>query len=401
MDTPGHGAPEFARKLIIEAAMSCSFSVRLFGRQIAVITLLLALAQHAASAGRSGDARQDLLDAWEKRQTAVHSFDFTIADDVYGAAHTVEALQSDDSRVRGTKKAPEVTFSGRQRLAMADDWHFREERDELVWSSRQNKHIAQTAVLVYDGKVRKTFFPESGLGHRVAFIMNGEDPGLNAVRGLFITGDLHPLLLIYRPLHANMRYFDRTNCKIEGTEGVEGANCVIVEQDDPHISHCELRVWADPSKDFLPVRFQESRAGRVQRSVDFHYEKTDKNGWVPSGWTSGQWNGAQLTSSHTVKVVRYELNTALPDSTFDIGALPPDTYVRNLLTKEDYILREDGSRREVLDGEYNGDNYQTLLNTDTPGRSAKAIRWLVISGATVLCALLIVGYVRHRRARAA
>ncbi|AMV27425.1 hypothetical protein VT84_23700 [Gemmata sp. SH-PL17] len=181
----------------------------------------------------------------------------------------------------------------------------------------------------------------------------------------------NPVRRLYRPLGGGaLREFAFEEHKIgDRTRTVRGAVCVEVTLKDPEAGS-SFSLWCDPKRDFLPVRV-ERRVRLEGADSEWEYRKDDQGRWVPSGWqitTLGP-RGAVAT------IIKAEVKKLELDHKFAAGAFtptpPPGSHVvtwENGASKDEYLVRADGSKRELKASEIKGNlKFDELIKTNTDG----------------------------------
>ncbi len=139
------------------------------------------------------------------------------------------------------------------------------------------------------------------------------------------------------------------------------------------------------------MRFEEYRRGKLIHLITLKYRQDEKNNWIPASWTNASYYGADtLRSSTTMNVKEFQLGEPLSSELFEIPT-PVGTWVRKYDTDETYILRNGGEKRKILPGEFNGENYEQLLNSESPTKKTRSLTFTIL-GAAVLILVLIALY---------
>jgi hypothetical protein len=313
-----------------------------------------------------------VIRAWNDRQNRVQSFHFSWSGKHFASKERAEGFRSDHSRrvsPKGdtivNKEPSDVSFDIQMDFSL-DEKKGRFRTDYQAKATEEFQAVPQTSVVIHDGQIGKTFFPKSsGTPFPLAAISNNSP--------LLHTCDLRslPISLAYRPFDGVIAgVFDRAKLTLTTEEGVvEGRDCIILRENDGE-SDTVKTVWVDPARDFIPVRYLTSRNGHTDTQVEVSYVKDASLGWVPNAWTI-RWLNEQggTNESWSATKVTYEINTPIPDSTFDVS-YPVGTWVNNCVTDERYLLLENGKKRPILPGEFNGENYEDLLHSE-PGSQLK------------------------------
>jgi len=312
---------------------------------------------------RAADTRELLIDAWNRRQSSIHSFQFSWTGKRYARADVavdpIEARSLDKPVDHGLACETQMT------LTVDEKRRFRFDVHEKVWAAEKSAYVPKEQIDAFDGPLRRNFFSRGvSTSYPLAFISKHDPPTvLNGINSLAIT-------MVYRPfdmMMINRLVPEKIQLSAEQAT-IDGHPCIIVEQVEGNYGR---RVWADTSRDYVPVRWVSGPDGRRSMQIDISYSKDAKYGWVPTAWNAGLFDGPErIEEGWQTITVKYQLNEAIPDSEFQLK-YPVGTWIQDYTTKETYILLKDGKKRPILPGEYNGKNYEELLHSKPrqPSRS--------------------------------
>jgi hypothetical protein len=73
------------------------------------------------------------------------------------------------------------------------------------------------------------------------------------------------------------------------------------------------------------------------------------------------------------------------------------TWVSNYVTDESYIIKDDGEKRPVAAGEFDGSNFEELRRSDPPPQPSRT--WTLLGAAVIIGALGLVLALAFRRVR--
>jgi len=294
-------------------------------------------------AGLQGaDTREQLIDAWNRRQNSIRTFQFS-----WSGKHYARAVSAD----RG-----DLACDTQMTLTVDEKRRVRFDVHGNIWSQEKSAYVPQDTTALFDGPMRRNYFSR-GEDHAFpsAHISKRDPPT--------VATDIKSLAIMtaYRPFDTRMNYFDRTILQLSAEQTtIDGHRCVVVEQSERNYLR---RIWADASRDFVPVRWVSGPDGRRSIQINISYSKDAKYGWVPTAWTTGLLDGAErIEEGWQTTTVKYKLNETIPDSAFQLN-YPFGTWVQDYTTKESYILLEGGKKRPILPREFNGKNYDELLHS--------------------------------------
>lgn len=296
-------------------------------------------------------------------------------------AYTEAMLAAEGSPGAQPLTIPERTFPMMIRFSLGEGGRARLEYKGESLSVKDRTYLGRYSIDVFDGKIRKSFIGEGAVKFPSAHISKGGAAAVAQDRRVA------PVLLPYRAVDGPLAQFDKAKVVLTDEKSqVNGRECIVLRVG-------ESAIWADPEFDFVPARYHEYSRGKLRQTVDIKYRRDGKYGVVPTSWTNAIFAASgQLQSSVTAVVTEFSVGEQLSDDLFDIP-LPDGTWVQNNVTDETHILRKGGQKREVLPGEFDGNNYEQLLHTDPPG---KARRWLALVLVGVAAVLVTLVALRRR-----
>lgn len=288
-----------------------------------------------------------------------------------------------------TQKPPaNITCQFRRRLVLDQRNRVRLDYEGSIWSPRVNGPSPKISSTLFDGDVQKSLYTAS----------EAEFPGLHIKKGTSaaVARNVHTLALrlIYRGFDDLLGPCNIAETTLANGQGlVDGRVCAIIK--------CkEAVVWIDAERDCLPIRYYQYRNGHPVRFLEVTYRESGTSQWVPVAWKDTRTTpGGEVLEAVTAKIAELRLNQPVTDDQFAMH-LPRGTWVRNYVTNERYIDRGDGDKRPILDSEFDGKNYDELLNTDPPSQISRR----VIAGFLVICIACSIGalwFWRNRSRRSA
>lgn len=303
---------------------------------------------------RAADTRELLIDAWNRRQSSIHSFQFSWTGKHYARADA--AVDPIEAQSLDKPVDSDLACETQMTLTVDEKHRFRFDTHDKAWSAAKSAYVPKDQHYIFDGLLERNFFSRDvSTPYPTAFIGKCDPPTVkNDIKSLAIT-------VVYRPF--DMRMINRLapeklRLSAEQTT-IDGHPCLVVEQVE---GNYERRVWADTSRDYVPVRWVSGPGGKRSIQIDISYSKDAKYGWVPTAWTTGFFDGAEKIESWQTTTVKHKLNETIPDSSFQLS-YPVGTWVHDYTTKETYILLKDDKKRPILRGEFNGKNYEELLHS--------------------------------------
>lgn len=208
-----------------------------------------------------------------------------------------------------------------------------------------------------------------------------------------------------------MRLCFRPFLDTAGFDGLENAKCVARDVlyrgemcDELTWGYHEVLVSTDDER--LPLRYRCWRPPEQEKifsETAIEYDRDTPHGSVPVRWEFTKFgiDGETVVKSSVVTLDQYELNEPPPRETFSIS-YPPGTWVDDRIDNLTYIVRDGKPNRMVLPGEFTGDNYEQLLNSEPPDLRAKSgggMGWFWLGNGVLIAAIAGVWYWRARTRR--
>lgn len=196
-------------------------------------------------------------------------------------------------------------------------------------------------------------FPKGDRGIPVA------ETGLTRADHYLNDARLYPIYLSFLPHDEGFKFppldlFD----VVAVQESVDGVPCTLLNSGD-------VNLWVASDRGHRPVRLtKKDRFGILTYSYDFSYARTDAGQQRLKGWEYRRYmaNGKNVLERRRTTVTFLDMQDAPPRDLF-FQKLPIGTWLNDLIEKESYIIRRDGSRRKIGPHE-SLDNYHELLQSD-------------------------------------
>jgi hypothetical protein len=109
----------------------------------------------------------------------------------------------------------------------------------------------------------------------------------------------------------------------------------------------------------------------------------------PSTWKVTLHGGDMPRSTFAGTVTSLTENQPIEESVFTLTA-PPNSWATDSSKKGDYLVGSDGSKRPINSGEYNGRNFQEMLDRHNS-------RWARLAGVVIVLLLAIGGMFAYLR----
>ena len=268
--------------------------------------------------------KSEIIRAWQRRQDAIRSFDFTWTESqnhAKGWLPNPRYPQREWLAIAGLWKdrnysvTKTLTVDGRMmrytfdldRPAEADGVDVKSPRGDTLGLG---VHRHYTYVSLFDGQRGETRLT-SALGSPPGTIVR------NTANIDAQNLDTRPILLTFRPLDAQMGHLliDRAITNLARTFYRGRSIFLLEERHDP--SGWKTILWIDPERDFTVVRFMLAEEQRKIVDMDIDYRQDQRWGWIPSGWRLNEMladGSMRLVSTATVS--SYTINASIPPPQF-------------------------------------------------------------------------------------
>jgi len=380
---------------------------------VLVGTLLVTWAMSGASCAAGAEAgylqqtpsMEQVRRAWQARQDRVRTARIAWTEKRFVAARSKWPRRDGKApgRLKDGEWLPErdLTFESTGEIALSGKM-LRYVHEGAYWHDSFGELLQKKYVATFDAETAQSHFTHT-------------PPRVHGLRPLgFIDPDprhpntryymLKPVLMTFRACDPDTGGVDPAKYAVSAkTAFIDQALCVGVTWTGKRRD--QTTFWVDPQRDFLVLRIAilDGSAHPVA-TTDISYQRDALHGWVPSGWKWVYHGGfSSVREQAAAKVTRCEINVDIPRSEFQID-YPPGTLVRNLKTKEDYIVRPDYGKRPITKAEIaRGATYEEYLSTESgmaglkkPALAQRVLGWTV--GGLVL--LVVVAVFWRLRARA-
>jgi hypothetical protein len=302
------------------------------------VKILLALAWLVATCSSSDGADvAQILETWRARQ----------------AETTTLSLQwKNDVRIGGK------VFQVEESLVFDEMRRLRTDTYQIGSGGRGDQHpvTSRKSINVFDAAVRTTFFEQGQAEFPSAHIIEGST--INVARFLFIA----PVFLAVRPLDPNFTARPLDSMIDSGKrETFQGQNCILLNCGDNTL-------WVTDDPHALLVRCHNRSSLDLRPLSDMHLSYVREG----TNWRLKQWkvirfgiNEQQIVDAREATVTNWTANKPIDEEVFRL-TYPPGTFVSNTLLDESFITREGKPSRVIRKGEFTGDNYKQLRDSEPP-----------------------------------
>jgi hypothetical protein len=341
----------------------------------------------------AGDAKendsvvQTIIRKWRERTNSVRSFDIHWEGTQFKSGALLVIPFSRPSPEEMPPK--EVEYPTTHRYAIDEQDRLRFEERRMAWFPEKRALGAEKLIKLSNDSGQYIFFPFGHIPYPVAHVVGG---GIKKVgRDVCV----RPIRLAYRALDPDIGLCDARDLKL--ADGLPIAGSVVLD-------HGNGLVWVNSAQDFLPVRCTWTTHGVTTNVIEITNEYDKEYGWRPASWTNTILNEkAQIVIADIDRITQFALNCKISASDFQLS-FPTGTWVSDNVRDERYIVLGEGQRRDVLKGEFNGQNYDALLNSKAGAlvrkKTARTSSWPIemLFVCAIFAAALFVG-IRHYKFR--
>jgi hypothetical protein len=323
-----------------------------------------------------------VLSAWKGRQDAVKSAHFEWQDDRFALGGSVPGSEAgDDANVQR-----QVSFSMMNQM-------YRYAISGPQWVMREKRYAPLDSLTVCNGQETRIYFSGDENGDTNTFhqfgVIHGDD-----YEGVLGNLSLCAILLTYRALDPTLVGFNSREYRIEpGVTMVQGHKCLRLANTTSEVD--ETHYWVDPARDCLVLRAERWVLGDLYYRATIDYERNVGRHWAPKAWETLSFHQqtGEVVERSRARVTRHELNPNVATDDFDFE-FPVGTMVRNLKTKETYIVREDDNRLVTRAEMEASASYEKLRSTETGEAVGKRHNssWIYVAAAItafVMAAILM------------
>lgn len=340
---------------------------------------------------------EEIKSAWNRRSARINNFIFNWSSAEIRKASTI-ALEVDDYPEEIINSDKTSTLNASLRCILDNSNQIRIEENTQHWSPKNKSYVPLERISAFYGGKATHFIPKSNLEYPNASILKSSSTRV-AEHMLIV-----PLRLVYRTIDANVGIFHPdTRLAIGEQVVIGGRDCIAITGLQPRETGVEITVYADISRDYLPVRYESSSnsSDLLQSAEITNFSQSKDNLWVPS-----QWEAVRLYESSgepawldRASVDTYEFNVELSEKDFHI-TFPEGTLVADLTTNEKYILKSGNHKRFFSDEEFSVSSYEELLNTEqtdliTVTESSQSWRsWMLWGNIVLILGLSAIVYLK-------
>jgi hypothetical protein len=280
--------------------------------------------------------------------------------------------------------AIETKIDSVSRLAI-DGPKIRYEENHPHWRKDGDLNKTMTALSVFDGSMAKKLCLDKE--HQPPLSTFKATRSVDTAKHLILS----PIMMAFRGLDPEMNGHPLQTFKASGSRIPIGQD-LCDEYYLPGSPDTTIRLWLDPSKDYLVQRKTIHNGTSLRHQLDISYRKEEGIGWVPDAWVKNEYSAkGRLLATTTVNVLESSYNRPLDKGEFDLS-FPPGTFVAGGNDGKLFRVQPDGRMREV-DGITGEPASSTVVSQ--PGDSwIRRHKWFMVASGVV--GLLLLGFAVKR-----
>jgi hypothetical protein len=319
------------------------------------------------SAGAVADPTiEDIHAAWRAREAKLRSLRVAWK----GKVLTPRGTRVGPFGGAGQVAPPEDTTHDRSGEVMLDGGKLRYWWSGWQWLEQRvpQGFYPQTYVSASDGKTSLSIYfrsvdSRSQLIRPVGFIHEGPE---NADASNYHIG---PILFFARPLDPEFGLLgrapdDKNGPPLLSFKDLDGVRCAVITQP---AGRRVKEIWVDPASSYVIRRYVVYYLGKLSYQIDLKYAAHSQLGWTPQSWQIHHWLPAQerLDLFESAAVASVEINPQIDLAEFR-PAFPAGAVVRDARNDIEFLVRDDGTKREITDEERRRNaTYQEILQTES------------------------------------
>src|SRR5665213_840345 len=275
--------------------------------------------------------------------------------------------------------AEDKTSNGAYRLVL-DGGKIRAEGNPLMETPTGGGLQDQTYILK-EG-LYKSYTPKgAAMDYPAGAISNGAQ--YKGAQGWQAAPHLMPLIMALRPFRYEGVLFDRFTTRysiIPGQQVVRGRKCTVIKDVPERPNRSYNMLWLDNERDYMPVRFSLQRGDVTLLQIDYLRWDSVGSEWLPIEWKKTLMNSDGGVNRSALAVVNERsVNQPVDEKEFTLE-FPVGTHVTDYMdpkNPQDYIVREEGRKREITKSELGVLTHEQLLNSEPSDHSLVRRRlWL-------------------------
>jgi hypothetical protein len=270
----------------------------------------------------------EIAKSWRKRQESIKSARMSWAKELFlGSDHAMSEIDSAGSADEGVDVV--LSISGSM---------FRLEAPILSLNGSLSRMVH-----VFDGKLNRML------------VVNDDGPSYSGAIGeenyFYDLKNVHlrPALMYLRPLHPRLITLRPDTFTIsERRERIKGRECVVMAQTASNVQGPTEVYWLDPTREFLPVQWQERYNGAASAMVQIEYGRNSDGLVIPTSWKCSLYAlSGDLREGSRASNIQVALNEPIAPADFSIG-FPEGTVLGDRRQNgEQFVVAGDGRLRPL------------------------------------------------------
>jgi hypothetical protein len=291
---------------------------------------------------------EQIFGAWEEREENVKSFyilwEFSEVRTKDSFPYITEMAENSDSPI------PPDTLAIKGKISLWVSGNaMRLETERPQWDVAKGRNVDTKILSSYDGDNFSGRASPMGLSHpQLAIYDEDRHPDWDLIPA-------RPVIMAFRILNPKFTSLSkRSDYKIIGHTNFNGEDCIILDyvkgrSNGTTILPVRNEIWVCPNMNFSIVRNIKYVEEMVENDIQIQMERKDGQIWIPVEWRRVKTFNKKVLRSEIGKCLTFTLNPPLEKEFFILNQ-EPGMVVENFRTGENYLVKEDGSRRPILFG---------------------------------------------------
>lgn len=354
----------------------------------AVMSCWAVVDSHAADTPPEPRSAADIFRSWDLRASRLKTARLNYAETKLLAGSVAEGIG-------GVRLYPPTDDVSENRLTITlDPTRMLYLFDGAGWSSQERRMVPHHQRSTFDGADTILYFPPAQPGQQGNATVSAPDRHPDG-ENLYIKA----LLLAFRPFDEKLVRIVREDYIVvdDPSAIVDGNKCDVLQSKSGGLRRV---IWVDPAREDLILQYKEIVDGALIIQLAIKYQDHPELGWIPNEWKADWLNAdGSVAESARTRLLNAEINIPLKPDEFRIQ-FDPGTLVTDLRNGTHFVVKMDGTQRDITREELPQATFDELMRTKTGEavsfRQPKRGRYLLFAiNAIVAIAVAALIYVRR------
>jgi hypothetical protein len=288
----------------------------------------------AKESGPAAPTMEAIVAAWTRRQAKTKSLKFTWREERQSSA-------LGPAQERQTAEGPHTVLIDGERFAYVADNNPYPPQIASALIEQENKAQAggrrsllrrvptvsfPPARIAFDGTTTRTY---RALNHATITGIGSTKSGFSIAEAQ--DPALEPVLLMFRPLEANLGRIRPADYSVSPNRGKIGAaTYAVIETSEEGPARIRTSYWLDPTRDYIVLRKQQTRNQRDFERTDISYRNDPIYSWLPDrSYASTVDRSGRAWRTSTTTITDFAINQPIPPAEF-LAEFPKGTKIHDI-----------------------------------------------------------------------